>query len=133
MTNLLLNHIIPNLNPTQALGGYDEAMERRSTLRIQIPFPATVRSMGASSQSFEEHTVLDNLSACGLYLCLTRFVEPGVKLFIVVRFSMTLTNKVPAPCVSLRGIVQRAEPRSEGTWGLAVAFTRHRFLYAAST
>ena len=67
-------------------------------------------------------------SAGGLYVRLRRRVEPGVKLFAVVRLATATDSAAPAPCVAVRGVVRRAEPQPDGTYGVRVACTHHRFL-----
>ena len=108
----------------------DDGGERRSAVRIELPFPATVRGVDATGERFELDTVLDTFSGAGLSLRLARPVEPGMKLFIVVRLSTCRDPEVPAARVALQGVVLRAEPQPDGRCGVAVAFQRHRFLYA---
>ena len=103
-------------------------VERRRALRVDLPFLATVRGIDATGERFTLNTQLDNLSACGLYLRLQRPVEPGAHLFLVVRLSTVLVNA--GPRVALRGTVLRTEAYDDGRCGVAVAFDRHRFLYA---
>ena len=100
----------------------------RRHLRIYGPFPAIARGVDANAEVFELRTVLDNLSARGLYMRLARRVKLGAKLFVVTRLSMASTLAVPAPCVAIRGVVLRVELQPDGTYGVAVAFRRHRFL-----
>ena len=103
-------------------------MELRKKLRIHNPFPATVRGLDARGEAFETESVLDNLSASGLYVRLMRRVEQGTKVLTVIQFSTGPTNEATRGLVALRGVVLRAEPQPNGTCGLGVAFTRHRFL-----
>jgi hypothetical protein len=105
-----------------------DCLERRSKPRIQNPFPATVRGVNARGETFETDTVLDNLSAGGLYLFLLQQVELGAKVFIVIQFSTGPTVRETRPRVAIRGEVLRAERESSGACGIAVAFTGHRFL-----
>jgi PilZ domain len=86
-----------------------------------------VRGVDVSGEAFEIHTVLDNFSASGLYVRLQRRVDPGMKLFAIVRVSAS-GPEVPAPRVAVRGVVLRTEPQPNGTWGVAIRFTRYRFL-----
>jgi hypothetical protein len=95
--------------------------------RICEPFPVMVRSVDASGEAFEVHTVLDKLSAADFSVRLERRVKPGTKLFAVVRLS-TSAPEVPAPCVAVRSVVLRVVPQPDGTWGVTVGFTRFRFL-----
>jgi hypothetical protein len=111
---------------------HSDGMERRSMPRIELPFPAIVRGVDRCGERFELHTPLDNLSATGLYLRLARPVEPGATLFIVVRLTTTPGQWTVGPGVAARGTVLRVDPRSGGAFGLAVAFRRHRFLYAGA-
>jgi hypothetical protein len=105
-----------------------DCLERRSKPRIQSPFPATVRGVNARGEAFETDTVLDNLSASGLYLFLRQRVEQGAKVFIVVQFSTSPTVRDTRPRVALRGEVLRTDRESSGACGIAVAFTGQRFL-----
>jgi hypothetical protein len=82
----------------------------------------------ASQEAFESKTVLANFSAGGLYVRLTRCVEPGAKLFAVIRLSTSLRSGAPAPCLAARGVVVHGDPQPDGRYGVGVAFTRHRFL-----
>jgi len=77
--------------------------------------------------------LLDNLSATGLHLRLARPVEPGATLFIIVWLTTRPGQWAVGPGVAARGSVLRADLRPGGAWGFAVAFRRHRFLYAGAT
>jgi PilZ domain len=101
--------------------------ERRQQERIYEPFPVTIRSVDASGEAFEIQTVLDNFSASGFRVRLERRVERGAKVFAIVRLS-TSPPEVPAPRVAVRGVVLAVEPQPDGTWSVAVNYTRHRFL-----
>jgi hypothetical protein len=110
----------PMLNPP------DQRLFRRHE-RIYEPFPVTIRSVDASGEAFESHTVLDNFSASGFYVRLKRRVRSGAKLFAIVHVPMS-PPEMPATRVAVRGEVLRVEPQPGGTWGVAVRFTRYRFL-----
>src|SRR5262245_53848444 len=103
--------------------------ERRRYARLSEPFPVRVRGVDACGEAFVVETVLDNLSGGGLYVRLTQRVEVGAKLFAVVRVSTDPRLWTPAARVAMRGVVQRVEPQPNGTYGMGVAFTHHRFLY----
>ena len=106
--------------------------ERRSEERVDLPFPALVRGMDATGHRFAIEVVLDNLSASGLYLRLARPIGQGARLFICVQLALTADPNAHAPRAALHGIVLRAEPQADGRIGVAVAFERHRFLYASA-
>jgi two-component system, response regulator, stage 0 sporulation protein F len=96
--------------------------DRRSRRRIYQPFPVTVYGNDVHGHEFETRGVLDNLSAKGLYLRLSQFVERGAKLCIVVRPSTAPQGEAHAPFVAVNGQVLRAEPQRDGACGLGVAF-----------
>ncbi|HKX27186.1 MAG TPA: PilZ domain-containing protein [Blastocatellia bacterium] len=102
------------------------ALERRSKQRIKNPFPALVRGLTAGGKQFELRTVLDNLSAGGLYLRLPERIETGHRLSIMIQLSNGLTGGRPGLRVLVHGEVLRVEPQPGGIYGLAVAFKRHR-------
>ncbi len=130
MPSRILNQTIADLRPAANSVPPYEGLESRRSLRVELPFPATVRGIDADGERFTMDTVLDNLSAGGLYLRLARPVRRGMKLFIVVRLSTCRDPEVPAARVALQGVVLRAEPQPDGRCGVAVVFQRHRFLYA---
>jgi hypothetical protein len=103
-----------------------ERAERRSSLRICNPFPALVRGVTASGEGFASRTVIDNLSASGLYLRLAQHVKPGEQLSIVIWLSDDPNDELTAPRVMVRGKVLRVESQPGGAYGLAVAFVRRR-------
>ncbi len=103
-------------------------VERRSCTRINEPFPVTVNGTDPAGQEFQSETLLDNLSAGGLYMRLARHLEPGAKLSFVVRMASGENQDEMAPRIAAKGIVLRVEPQADGRYGLGVAFTQHRFL-----
>ena len=114
--------------PAHQPEGHFADLDRRRTLRVDLPFPVTVRGTDATGDRFTLDTTLDNLSACGLYFCLPRPVAPGAKLFLVVRLT---PGPEAGPSVAMRGVIVRAELLADGRTGVAVSFDDHRFLYAA--
>ena len=132
MQSVLPYQTAAGLRPAADSMPLDDGVERRSAVRIELPFPATVRGVDATGERFELDTVLDNFSGDGLYLRLARPVEPGMKLFIVVRLSIAPAREADAARVALRGVVLRVEPQADGRCGVAVAFRHHRFLYLAA-
>ena len=87
-----------------------------------------LRSVDADGEPFESDAVLDDFSAGGLYVRLRWRVEPGARLFAVVRIAFALDPTVAGPCVAVHGRVGRVERQLEGRWGVGVEFTHHRFL-----
>ena len=60
-------------------------------------------------------------------MCVMRGIPLGVEVTVAVRLS---ANAGVAPVLRLaaRGTVVRTEPRPDGSWGVAVEFTRRRIL-----
>jgi hypothetical protein len=110
-----------------------DLIERRSVPRIATPFPATLRGINQAGDRFRIDTVLDNFSAAGLFLRLVLPIEPGVTMFVVVRFTVAPATRLVAPGVAARAVVVWAAPQPDGAWGVALKFTRQRFLYALAT
>jgi len=102
--------------------------ENRRHPRIFEPFPAAARGVDANGDPFDINTVLENFSAGGLYLKLPKRLEPGAKLFAVVRLAKAAASEELAPVVAARGVVVRVDPQPDGGHGVAIKFTRHRFL-----
>jgi len=102
--------------------------ERRHKARIYEPFPVKVRGVERQGQAFEEDTLVENLSASGVYLHLPLNVEQGAKLFLVIQFLGAQSSDGIVARVAVRGVVMRVEPKADGSYGLAVAIWHHRFL-----
>jgi hypothetical protein len=132
MLSQSLNRTFVELRATHSPLPHGE-LERRRAIRIDAPFPATLRGVDRSGERFTMAVVLDSLSAYGLYLRLARPVEPGATVFVVARLSIVPAEVAFAPHVAFQGVVRRAELQGDGRYGLAVEFTRHRFLYALTT
>ena len=109
-------------------GANQKRVDRRKKPRIYEPFPVKVRGVDIGGDVFNIDAVVSNLSTGGLYLQFPQFVQPGSKVFVLIKISTAHMEKGPAPRVAARGRVLRSEPRPEGQYGLAVAFTRYRFL-----
>jgi hypothetical protein len=101
--------------------------ERRRTARIEAPFPARLKGVDSTGHVFTEHAVLDNLSTGGLHMCVRRNIPLGVEVTVAVRLSAD-AGVVPALRLAARGKVVRTDPRPDGSWGVAVEFTRRRIL-----
>jgi hypothetical protein len=106
--------------------------ERRAYPRIETPFRAAVRSVDVDDHRFEEHTVLDNFSSSGLYLRLSRRVQQGIRLFVVIRLSAIPNTDGSAACIALLGLALRTESRPGGVFGTAIRLTNHRFIDATA-
>jgi hypothetical protein len=54
-------------------------------------------------------------------------------MFVVVRFTVAPADGLAAPGAAARAVVVWAAPQPDGAWGIALKFTRQRFLYALGT
>ena len=102
--------------------------ERRFSTRVKLPYPARLTGVDTGGRSFKEETVLDDLSVGGIHLRLKRSVPLGSNVTISVRLSTAPKSPTPSLRLAARGMVRRVEPRSDGTWGVAIEFTRRRVL-----
>ena len=97
--------------------------------RLHEPFRVRVKGRDASGDRFKLKTILENICEGGLYVLLDREVEAGAPLSLFVSFSTPMEGEpVNAPRLCARGRVVRAETRPGGLCGVAVSFTRHRFV-----
>ena len=117
------------LTSTSHLSSAPAPIERRRKLRIYHPLPAMVEGVDSTGEAFKNDTVLDNLSAEGLYLRLMPCVERGTELRIVFRLSTVAgATAKAAPKVAVKGTVVRSEPKQGGACGVAVALRQRVFL-----
>lgn len=69
-------------------------------------------------ESLGVRTVLDNFSASGCYLRLTHKVKQ--------RDCLLLITQISGAVIVIRGVVMRVRQRKDGTYGLAVAISKHQ-------
>lgn len=107
-----------------------ETLDRRRKERINIPFQVIVRCVDAGGSLLKTRTVVDNISPTGMYVRLPRLVKKGADLAATLFLYTGPPTKTFGARVSIRGVVLRVEPYPDGTVGVAVKFTDHRFIYA---
>jgi hypothetical protein len=93
--------------------------------RIHGLFPAQVRGVDSSGATFNTQTLIDDFGATWFDLLLTRRVEAGRRLLVVV--------DIHEATVALHGNVQRAESQADGSHRMTVAVTHHRFFVRRRT
>jgi PilZ domain len=99
--------------------------ERRANPRTNTAFVVTVRGIDSQGEPMNVDTELDNLSGSGMYVRIPRRVERGARLAVGIRFSEAgMSGRVPR--VAARGVALRVEPILDGSFGLAIAFTKTR-------
>lgn len=87
-----------------------------------------MQGLDANGEAFEIDSLLDNLSASGLYLRMARHLNEGAELLVLVQFPTASVNKAEASQIEARGLILRAEPQVDGAYGVAVGFTQHKFI-----
>lgn len=102
-------------------------IERRGKPRVECSYPAQVSGYTGEGMKYEARAVLSNMSASGMYLRLKRRLEVGESIFIVVRMSTSPLKGIGAPRIAANGVVMRIEPKSDGSYGIAVQLDKHRF------
>ena len=101
--------------------------EKRTTLRVDIPFHATVQGRDSAGDHFNIETVLDNISRDGLYMRMMPDVNVGAHLSIDVGLYTASHITENAPRFSVDGVVLRKDKKAGGVAGIAVAFLRVTF------
>ena len=102
--------------------------ERRFSARVSVPYTARLWSLDAAGRPWKEDTVLDNISAGGLYLRLNRRIQEGAHVHVAVRLSTARGENIPALRLVAHGVVLRMETQPDNTCGVAVEFSRRRVL-----
>ena len=98
--------------------------ERRAKPRVMVPFRAAVRGVDDVGTPFEVATVVDNLSANGLYLRLTKGVSEGARLLINVSLYFNPAGSGDdGLSLEVYGFVRRVDRLPGGAAGVAVSFT----------
>ena len=114
---------LPMIQPAKHLNFTPDAEPHAGTAaepRIYGLFPAQVRAVDASGETFHTQTLIDNFSATEFDLRLSRPVEAGEQVLVVA--------DIHAATVALHGTVVRAEPLPGGGHLLTIAITHHRFM-----
>ena len=132
MPSLLPGRAVAGLRPATDVIFPDDGLQELHGLWVDTPFPAHIRGVDAHGERFALDAVLDTLGPQRLYVRLPRPVEPGANLFVVVRLSPDPTATAPCARIAVRGEVVRTDAQPDGRCGAAVAFPRHRFLYAST-
>lgn len=105
----------------------EEPVNRRKKTRLSLPLPVTINGADASGKQFMLDTVLENISASGVYLRLSNRPEEGTTLRLLIRFSVS-PDTSQAARVAAHGDVIRIEEQKCGSYGVAIRFTNYRFL-----
>ena len=98
-------------------------LERRTKVRVSVPFRAAVQGTDGEGVHFEVSTTLDNLSPGGLYLKLDREVRTGSRLLVNVYMDGHAgASGEQGFSLEVYGLVRRVDPLPDGVFGVAVSF-----------
>ncbi len=99
--------------------------DRRQSDRLAGPFETLMRLRQSFGVKRQVAAVVENLSGDGAFVRTTETINPGEHVFVVFRLSATGHT---GPHVAARGRVVRSEHQPNGSRGIAVQFSTHRFL-----
>jgi len=91
-----------------------------------MPFPARLWGMDSDGQAWKEDALIDNVSAGGLYLRIHHELQKEATVSIAVRLSTTPPRRFPVLRLGARGVVLRTDLQDDGTYGVALEFSRRR-------
>ncbi len=117
----------PHFQKDRRTGHRPHSTDRRKP-RMNGPCAAIVHGIDANGQAFRTETLLENLSASGLYFRLQHPVPIGEKLFVVFAFTPQDIREASGPKVATRGTVCRSEAHPDGHCGLAMTMQQWRFV-----
>jgi hypothetical protein len=100
-----------------------ELHERRRKPRLNDSLPARVWGIDNDGEMFGFDARVDNMSSSGLFLKISRPLKVSSQISLVVR----LING-SGVMAAIKGKVLRDEPQLDGSRGIAVKITEHRFL-----
>jgi hypothetical protein len=103
--------------------------ERRGKKRFRGALPVRVRGTDVDARQFQAQTLLDDLSASGLYMQLPFRVTRGIRLLMTIRYVMPVAGEDSAHTIVASGIVRRTEDRPGGLYGIGVEFTSWKLKY----
>lgn len=101
--------------------------DRRKKPRVECDYPVSVEGFDPDGKRYQDNGKLANLSASGLFMKSNRNIANGSKLSVIVLLTTDLVDK-DTPKIATSGIVVRAEPQPDGTFGVAMMFNSYRFI-----
>ena len=99
-------------------------VDRRRKVRICELFPTKIKGADPQGNLYEIDTVLENLSASGLYVRMAQKVQEGDKLSIRIKLPPVSEVGAPGLNVLTEGDVLRVDCLESDSFGVAVVFTR---------
>ena len=111
------------LSDTAPLVGFEG--ERRSKPRIAERFSAKARGVDVHGNQFSVPCTVENISASGVYLKCGQDVVPGSELKVHVHLFI---QGETGSTIEARGPIVRIDTLSDGSQGLAIEISQHKFL-----
>ena len=99
--------------------------ERRSKPRIVEKFAANARGIDVNGKQFSVSCTVENISASGVFLRCEEDVVPGSEVKLQVHFFVAGET---GSTIEAFGTVVRIEPLRDGSLGLAIEISQHKFL-----
>jgi len=119
----VLDGHLPFLSPLVSTFLIKGKRERRGKPRLSDPLPARVWGVDREGEMVSQDCSVENLSSSGLFLRIPYRIKLRSQISLVVR----LLNG-SGSMAAIRGKVLRDEPQLDGSRGIAVRITEHRFL-----
>jgi hypothetical protein len=105
----------------------DNSLNRRIKPRVICDYPVIIEGRDRDGNKYNENAKLANLSASGLYMRANRYIEKDSTLDVTILLTNAIIDS-DTPKIATNGIVVRAEPQIDGTYGIAIKFNNYRFL-----
>lgn len=102
--------------------------ERRQFGRLYQTFPARVRGVAKTGETFSLDTTVDNMSAGGVFLRMPMEIDPEPLLHAVIVLKNPDSFSPHPPRLLLTGKVLRTERLPDEKFGVAVELKNYRFL-----
>ena len=99
--------------------------ERRSKARLAEKFAANAQGVDVNGKQFSVPCTVQNISASGVFLKCEEDVIPGSEVKLQVHF---FVEGETGSTIEAHGPVVRIEPLIDGSLGLAIEFSQHKFL-----
>jgi hypothetical protein len=100
-------------------------VERRAKPRTNDALPARVWGVDIEDQPFGFDCLLENMSASGLYLRMSRRMKFPSAISLVVRL---LNGPIDGKVAAIKGMVIRDEIEPDGHRGVGIRILEHRFI-----
>ena len=123
--NEILEVHLRKVHPTTQTSPVEHKSDRRYAKRLEQTLYARVWGVNSEDEPFSLECDVENISASGLFLKTSGRIGTHVNVSLVVRLLGGNRGRRSAAIV---GTVMRDDPQPDGSRGIAIKITRHRFL-----